>query len=204
MFLSPRLGDNPTHQRPRPLSAFAVAAKAAIFARLSIWLKPYPDTNRECPWKSGSSEPRSCPENNPPFRACHGLKPAVSESRSYAAINGRSSTCRRPVHARVEQECPTHTARRITSHCRINTCLLNRVPNGATTVNPRFSNLGGFCVGERTLTAPTHHSSRSPDALLRLCPPRTRRTVSSHTSHGKLRLIPGYNARPRGLFRRIL
>src|SRR6266568_5122879 len=73
---------------------------------------------------------------------------------------------------------------------RINTCLLNRVPNGATTVNPRFSNLGGFCVGERTLTAPTHHSSR--------------RTVSSHTSHDKLRLIPGYNPRPRGLFRRIL
>src|SRR5437660_6781949 len=80
---------------------------------------------------------------------------------------------------------------------RINTCLLNRVPNGATTVNPRFSNLGGFCVGERTLTAPTHHSSRSPDALLRLCPPRTRRTVSSHTSHDKSRLTPGYNSRPR-------
>src|SRR6266581_3084618 len=88
---------------------------------------------------------------------------------------------------------------------RINPCLRNRVlPNGATTVNPRFSNLGGFCVGERTLTAPTHHSSRSPDALLRLCPPRTRRTVSSHTSHDKLRLTPGYNSRPRGLFRRIL
>src|SRR6266478_4070444 len=50
---------------------------------------------------------------------------------------------------------------------RINTCLLNRVlPNGATTVNHRFSNLGGFCVGKRTLTAPTHHSSRSPDAFL--------------------------------------
>src|SRR5256886_16495424 len=87
---------------------------------------------------------------------------------------------------------------------RSNTCLLSRVPDGATTVNPRFSNLGGFCVGERSLTAPTRHSSRSPDARLRLCPPRTRRTVSSHTSHDKLRLIPGYNARPRGLFRRIL
>src|SRR5437667_9676596 len=73
---------------------------------------------------------------------------------------------------------------------RINTCLLNRVPNGATTVNPRFSNLGGFCVGERTLTAPTHHSSRSPDALLRLCPPRTRSPTASPTSHGKLSLIP--------------
>src|SRR5204863_7889869 len=55
---------------------------------------------------------------------------------------------------------------------RLNTCLLNRVPNGATTVTPRFSNLGGFCVGELALTAPTHHSSRSPDALLRLCSPR--------------------------------
>src|SRR5947199_9868840 len=56
---------------------------------------------------------------------------------------------------------------------RINTCLLNRVlPNGATTVNHRFSNLGGFCVVERTLTSPTHHSARSPDVLGRLCSPR--------------------------------
>src|SRR5436189_5031815 len=77
----------------------------------------------------------------------------------------------------------------------INTCLLNRVPNGATTVNPGFSNLGGFCVGERTLTAPTHDSSRSPDALLRLCPPRTRRTVCWHTSHATLRSARGYNSR---------
>src|SRR5437588_11686977 len=66
---------------------------------------------------------------------------------------------------------------------RINTCLLNRVlPNGATTVNPRFSNFGAFCVGGRTLTATTHHSPRSPDACLRLCPPRIRRAVSSCTS----------------------
>jgi hypothetical protein len=60
-------------------------------------LKLYPDTNRKCTWKSGSLrlplrlslrasakqgellEPRSRPENDPPFRACHGL-PAVSES----------------------------------------------------------------------------------------------------------------------------
>src|SRR5437867_11713038 len=67
---------------------------------------------------------------------------------------------------------------------RINPCVLNRVPNGATTVNPRFSNLAGFCVGERTLTAPTHHISRSPGALLRLCPPRTRTAVSSPPPHG--------------------
>src|SRR5205809_7313811 len=61
---------------------------------------------------------------------------------------------------------------------RINTCLLNRVPNGATTVNPRFSNLGGFCVGERTLTAPltTSHVARTPSfdfahhAHVGLCP----------------------------------
>src|SRR6266550_8886989 len=32
-FLSPQLGDNPTHQRPRPLAAFVVAAKAAISLR---------------------------------------------------------------------------------------------------------------------------------------------------------------------------
>src|SRR5437870_5520318 len=46
---------------------------------------------------------------------------------------------------------------------------LNRIftPRGC----PAQAPIGRVCVCERTLTAPTHHSSRCPDALLRLCSP---------------------------------